>query len=78
MKGRSSQIILFYKMAKPYPDSFFSLLCSVCEKIIEQIGDRCLADRNEDDQTGLHLAASQGHFEVVKLLLTKGAKVDET
>jgi ankyrin repeat protein len=36
------------------------------------------APRSQDGRASLHLAAYQGHLELVKLLLTKGANVTAT
>lgn len=52
------------------------LVCRVCDEIIEKTKRECVTDRNDSGQAGLHLAAIEGHLEVIKLLLKKGADIN--
>jgi glutaminase len=61
----------------------YSLIWAACQGDIDEI-KRLIAhgiDVNEGDydkRTAMHLAATEGHFEVVEYLLRKGAKADVT
>ena len=55
--------------------SFLPFLCRVCRVILEH-DSAAVNDEDNDSQTALHLACIHGKYEVVELLLDKGADIE--
>ena len=46
---------------------------SVCELLVKRTRGKCVYDEEEDSNTALHLAAQNGHRDVVQHLIAHGA-----
>ena len=49
------------------------MYCRCCETILNYTENKALNEEDEDSNTALHLAAKNGHVEIVRLLVKKGA-----
>jgi hypothetical protein len=74
-----------FKMNEEHLKKLFSLICYATqgqvdklESMYQQYPDINVSDPDYDGRTALHLAAEEGHFDVVKWLVEHGANVNAT
>lgn len=65
-------------MADNLPDLHQTVLDDDYDKVLELLesGQIDIEDREDEDKTGLYLAAQSGYEDIVELFLKRGAEVD--